>query len=70
MNYFNIGDVVMVVGKIDTKVREKNREEIVAGTVEQFLVDQQVSVLLENGDVWVGSLRDIVLLKDQLQQGE
>jgi hypothetical protein len=70
MNYFNIGDVVMVVGKIDTKVREKNRAEIVAGTVEQFLVDQQVSVLLENGDVWVGSLRDIVLLKDQLQQGE
>jgi hypothetical protein len=67
MNYFNIGDVVMVVGKIDTKVREKNRAEIVAGTVEQFLVDQQVSVLLENGDVWVGSLRDIVLLKDQVE---
>lgn len=67
MNYFKLGDVVMVVGKIDTKVREKNREEIVGGTIEQFLIDQQVSVLLENGDVWVGSLRDIVLLKDQVK---
>lgn len=67
MNYFNLGDVVMIIGKMDTKIREKDRAQIIAGTVEQFLIDQQVSVLLENGDVWVGSLRDIALLKDQVK---
>lgn len=70
MNYFNLGDVVMVLGKMDTRVREKDRAQIVAGTIDQFLIDQQVSVLLENGDIWVGSLRDIALLKDQVEQGE
>ena len=65
MSNFKLGDVVMVVGKIDTRVRDKNTDEIVAGTLEQFLNDNQVSVFLATGDIWVGHIREIVLLEDQ-----
>jgi hypothetical protein len=66
MNYFNVGDIVMVVGHLDTRVRSKDTSGAIIGTIDQFLIDQQVSVLLENGDIWVGSTREIVLLKDQM----
>lgn len=59
------GDIVIILGKLDTKVREKNREEFIYGTVDQFLVDGQVSVILENNDIWVGPRRDVVLKGDQ-----
>jgi hypothetical protein len=65
MNSFKLGDVVMVVGKIDTRVRDKNLNEVIAGTIEQFLSENQVSVFLATGDIWVGHIRDIVLLEDQ-----
>lgn len=65
MSYVREGDIVIVVGKMDTRVRGQDRGEIVVGTVEQILIEQQVSVILENGDLWVGNIRDVVLKSDQ-----
>jgi hypothetical protein len=65
MSHFNLGDVVMVVGNIDTRVREKATDGVVAGTIEQFLFENQVSVLLPDGDIWVGHVREIILLDEQ-----
>jgi hypothetical protein len=62
---FNLGDIVMVVGKIDTRVRDKAKDGIIVGTIDQFLIDQQVSVLLSDGEIWVGRLHEIVLFADQ-----
>lgn len=55
----------MVLGKIDDRIREKNKNELVKGTLYQFMCDDQVSVILENNDIWVGNKRDITLAKDQ-----
>lgn len=66
MNHYNLGDIVMIVGKMDNRVRDKSENgEAVIGTIEQFLFEQQVSVILPNGDLWVGPVREIVLLDDQ-----
>jgi len=66
MSYVREGDVVIIVGKIDTRVRSADRGNIIVGTVEQLLTESQVSVILENGDLWVGPVRDVVLKSDQL----
>jgi translation initiation factor IF-1 len=65
MNYIREGDLVIVVGKIDTRVRDTINSDLIVGTVEQLLSDQQVSVILENGDLWVGPSRDVVLKSEQ-----
>jgi hypothetical protein len=65
MSYVREGDIVIIVGKMDTRVRSTDRDSIVVGTVEQLLTESQVSVILENGDLWVGPTRDVVLKSDQ-----
>lgn len=66
MSKYNLGDVVMIVGRIDNRIRERTQNGVVAGTIEQFLVDQQVSVILPDNEIWVGMLHEIVLLEEQL----
>jgi translation initiation factor IF-1 len=65
MNYIREGDLVIIVGKIDTRVRDTINSDLIIGTVDQLLSDQQVSVILENGDLWVGPSRDVVLKSEQ-----
>jgi len=65
MSQINEGDLVIVVGKIDTRVRETISSDLIVGTVAQMLTDNQVSVILENGDLWVGPCRDVVLKSEQ-----
>lgn len=59
------GDIVIVVGKIDTRVRDAISSELIIGTVEQILIEHQISVILENGDLWVGPIREVVLKSEQ-----
>jgi len=66
MSKYNLGDVVMIVGRIDNRIRERTQNGVVAGTIEQFLIDQQVSVILPDNEIWVGMLHEIVLLEEQL----
>lgn len=65
MNYIREGDLVIVVGKIDTRVRDAISSDLIVGTVEQLLYEHQVSVILQNGDLWVGPVRDVVLKSEQ-----
>jgi hypothetical protein len=65
MSKYNLGDVVMIVGRIDNRIRERTQNGIVAGTIEQFLVDQQVSVILPDNEIWIGMMHEIVLLDEQ-----
>jgi len=65
MSKYNLGDVVMIVGRIDNRIRERTQNGVVAGTIEQFLVDQQVSVILPDNEIWVGMMHEIVLLDEQ-----
>jgi hypothetical protein len=51
---FKEGDIVVVLGKLDAKVREHKQDSLTIGTLEQFLVGSQVSVLLPDGTIWVG----------------
>ena len=59
------GDLVIIVGKLDSRIREKDQQSLVYGTIEQFLIDGQVSVILENNDIWVGHKRDVILAGEQ-----
>lgn len=60
-----IGSTVVVLAKLDSRIREKNQEnELVKGTI--FAIHgNQVSVLLQNGDIYEGELRNVALAKDQ-----
>lgn len=65
MSKYSLGDVVMIVGRIDNRIRERTQNGVVSGTIEQFLVDQQVSVILPDNEIWVGMMHEIVLLDEQ-----
>lgn len=47
------GSVVVVVGKLDQRIREST-EEIVVGTVIS-IKNGKVSVVLSDGNIWVGN---------------
>lgn len=53
------GDLVIVMGKLDSRVREKSKDDVVIGTLESFLDDERVLVILPNDDLWVGLKREI-----------
>ncbi len=59
------GDIVVVLGKMDERIREKTTDGLIKGTLCQMLYDNQVCVILENNDLWIGSIRDIVLADEQ-----
>lgn len=53
------GDIVLVMGTLDSRIREKLNTGPVYGTVDQLLVDNQVCVILENNDLWTGQIREV-----------
>lgn len=55
----------MIFGKIDQKIREKTTNDLIKGTLYQYLYDDQVCVLLENNDMWIGHIRDVALEAEQ-----
>lgn len=60
-----IGLLVVIVSTTDKRVIEKQKVGLVIGTLIQVLCDDQVMVLLDNGDLWVGLTREIRLSKEQ-----
>lgn len=52
------GDVVMVVGLLDDRVRDNNATAERIGTVVSVTKDE-VMVLLPNGDLWRGHQRNV-----------
>lgn len=60
-----VGDIVVVLGAQDSRVRDKQKEGLVIGCIDQLLCDDQVSVLLDGGDIWTGQLKQVVLASEQ-----
>lgn len=56
------GDVVLVAGKMDNRVREEASERI--GTIVSISEDA-ILVLLENGNLWRGSRREVFPIEEQ-----
>lgn len=54
-----LGDLVMVVGKLDERVRQKSDEERVGTLVTVY--GDEVEVLFANGEIWRGLRREVVL---------
>lgn len=54
------GDLVIVLGKLDDRVRTNSTEELTIGTI-ATIANTEVSVLLTNGDLWHGLKREVVL---------
>lgn len=62
---YRVGDLVVITGKLDSRIRDQKQEELTIGTLEQILVDGQVSVILDNGNIWVGQSREIAPVGEQ-----
>lgn len=64
---FKEGEVVVVLGKIDSRVREHVSTGIVKGTVYCILRMEgfEIAVVLESGDIWIGLERELAKVKDQ-----
>lgn len=60
----NIGDVVIVLGGFDERVRQKEKGELVFGTI-FFLYKDQASVILQNNDIWEGDIKMVRLADEQ-----
>lgn len=54
------GDVVLVVGNLDDRVRNKDDTSARIGTIVGFTRDE-IIVLLSNGEFWKGPKRDVVI---------
>jgi hypothetical protein len=60
------GDIVVVLGKLDDRVRDNSSNELVTGTLVRLLRDE-VSVLLKNGDLWHGLKREVIIFKQDCE---
>lgn len=69
MSYSDLkeGDVVLVLGKLDDRVRENSKNGIVEGTVVSVTKDKVV-VLLTNSDLWHGLKREVVLYSEHMSE--
>lgn len=61
------GDLVIIIGKLDEKIRKKSYDELICGTYwcSVRLENADVAVLLENGDIYTGLKRDVILKAEQ-----
>lgn len=59
------GDLVVVFGKLDGRIREKSSDELVIGTLYSFLTEDRVCVIIGDNELWVGKKRDIALATEQ-----
>lgn len=60
------GSLVIVLGKLDQRIREKNPDGLVIGTFLGFLSDKRVVVLLDNGEFFIGAEYEVIPNKEQL----
>jgi translation initiation factor IF-1 len=65
MNNVKLGDTVVILTKLDQKVRTKKIDGLLVGTIVQILADNMVVVLLEDGDMLNCNKRELVLEREQ-----
>jgi hypothetical protein len=61
----NEGDVVVIFGELDKRVRDKNTGSLVLGTLFYFLTDNRVCVIIDDNELWIGERREIALATEQ-----
>lgn len=64
---FNLkeGDIVVVLGKLDNRIIERKRDQLVLGTLYSFLMDDDVCVIIGDNELWIGPKRDIAHAREQ-----
>lgn len=53
------GDLVVVLGKLDTRIKHIEQKELIIGTFIGYIVDKQVQVLLPDGTIYIGKAYEI-----------
>lgn len=61
----NEGDIVVVFGQLDKRVRERNLDKLVVGTLYSFLTENRVCVIIDDNELWIGERREIALATEQ-----
>jgi hypothetical protein len=63
------GDLVVITGKLDTRVRQKQQSEgeLFFGTLICLDPQKMAWVLLPDGDIWRGPIREICLAQEQTE---
>ena len=61
----NEGDIVVVFGQLDKRVRERNSDKLVMGTLYYFLTENRVCVIIDDNELWIGERREIALAAEQ-----
>ena len=61
----NEGDIVVVFGQLDKRVRERNSDKLVIGTLYYFLTENRVCVIIDDNELWIGERREIALAAEQ-----
>jgi hypothetical protein len=55
------GDIVVVFGTLDKRVRERNSNQLILGTLYYFLTENRVCVIIDDNELWIGERREIAL---------
>lgn len=58
------GDVVVVVGKIDERIRKADMNRPAAGTI-VLKFGKTIWVLLDSGDLWIGPDHEVARYEEQ-----
>lgn len=61
------GQLVVIFGKIDDRIREYDQEELVFGTYIGKTFDNKVVVLLEDGILYSGAMNTIAPAEEQTE---
>lgn len=64
-NNLREGDIVVVFGALDKRVRERNPDKLIVGTLYSFLTENRVCVIIDDNELWVGERREIGLATEQ-----
>ncbi len=64
------GSLVTVLGKLDNRIRDKTSGELIIGTLVCILCDDQVMVILENNDLFIGLKREVRLYEQKSDKKE
>lgn len=61
------GTLVAVLGKLDSRVREQNKGDLVVGTFIGKISDKRVVVLLSDGNLFIGPEYEIAPVEEQTE---
>lgn len=59
------GSLVIILGKMNTRIKEYDKDKLIVGTIWTYISEDNVLVLLPDGIIHMGHKRDIVLHSTQ-----